>query len=137
MYRILQCRGGKASERVSRISAWFRNEHSDRGASLSVRIHSRELRKKTMTSAESLSDDCPDRAAMLQSGRKIVVYYDPGLGTERAPGAQTWVRKTTTQALGLAFGYSLQVRLQLTDLLNPFDVRVSGESLYQDIQVAR
>lgn len=37
-----------------------------------------------------------------------VVYYDPGLGTESDPAAQTWIAKKTTKVLGLAFGLGLK-----------------------------
>ena len=36
-----------------------------------------------------------------------VVFYDPGLGTEGAPGALTPVGRWITKLLGLAFGYGL------------------------------
>jgi uncharacterized protein (DUF2235 family) len=40
-----------------------------------------------------------------------VVYYDPGLGTEGAPGALTPVGRWVTKVLGLAFGYGLKKNL--------------------------
>jgi uncharacterized protein (DUF2235 family) len=44
-------------------------------------------------------------------GRRQVVYYDPGLGTEGAPGALTPVGRGITKFLGLAFGYGLTKNL--------------------------
>lgn len=43
--------------------------------------------------------------------RRQVVYYDPGLGTEGAPGALTPVGRWVTKILGLAFGYGLKKNL--------------------------
>lgn len=40
-------------------------------------------------------------------GRRQIVFYDPGLGTENAPGALTGIGKSITKFLGLAFGYGL------------------------------
>ena len=45
-----------------------------------------------------------------ESGRQIV-FYDPGLGTEGAPGALTLTGKAITKILGLAFGYGLSKNL--------------------------
>jgi uncharacterized protein (DUF2235 family) len=45
---------------------------------------------------------------LLRGQPSQLVYYDPGLGTESAPGAQTRIAKTTTKVLGLAFGYGLK-----------------------------
>jgi uncharacterized protein (DUF2235 family) len=45
---------------------------------------------------------------LLRAQPDQLVYYDPGLGTESAPGAQTRIAKTTTKVLGLAFGYGLK-----------------------------
>ena len=45
---------------------------------------------------------------LLRGFSDQLVYYDPGLGTESAPGAQTWAAKKTTEVLGLAFGYGLK-----------------------------
>jgi uncharacterized protein (DUF2235 family) len=42
-----------------------------------------------------------------KSGRRQVVFYDPGLGTENAPGALTVIGRSITKVLGLAFGYGL------------------------------
>jgi len=36
-----------------------------------------------------------------------VVYYNPGVGTNSAPGVQTPIAKIVTKLLGLAFGYGL------------------------------
>lgn len=44
-------------------------------------------------------------------GNRQVVFYDPGLGTESAPGALTTVGKSVTKLLGLAFGYGLSKNL--------------------------
>ncbi len=44
-------------------------------------------------------------------GRRQVVFYDPGLGTEDAPGAFTFVGRTISKILGLAFGYGLSKNL--------------------------
>ncbi len=44
------------------------------------------------------------------SGRQVV-FYDPGLGTESAPGALTPVGRAVTRLLGLAFGYGLSKNL--------------------------
>lgn len=43
--------------------------------------------------------------------RRQIVYYDPGLGTEGAPGALTPVGRRVTEVLGLAFGYGLKKNL--------------------------
>ena len=43
--------------------------------------------------------------------RSQVMFYDPGLGTESAPGALTVVGKAVTKFLGLAFGYGLSKNL--------------------------
>ena len=45
------------------------------------------------------------------SDRRQVVFYDPGLGTEAAPGALTAPGKAITRFLGLAFGYGLSKNL--------------------------
>jgi uncharacterized protein (DUF2235 family) len=41
------------------------------------------------------------------NGVRQVVFYDPGLGTEHAPGALTGIGRSITKILGLAFGYGL------------------------------
>lgn len=41
------------------------------------------------------------------NGSRQVVFYDPGLGTENAPGALTGIGSLITKILGLAFGYGL------------------------------
>lgn len=43
--------------------------------------------------------------------RRQVMFYDPGLGTESAPGALTLVGKVVTKFLGLTFGYGLSKNL--------------------------
>jgi len=43
--------------------------------------------------------------------RRQVVYYDPGLGTEGAPGALTPFGRWVTKGLGLVFGYGLKKNL--------------------------
>lgn len=43
--------------------------------------------------------------------QRQVVFYDPGLGTEGAPGALTPVGRKVTKFLGLAFGYGLKKNL--------------------------
>jgi uncharacterized protein (DUF2235 family) len=43
--------------------------------------------------------------------RRQVMFYDPGLGTESAPGALTSLGKAVTKFLGLAFGYGLSKNL--------------------------
>ena len=43
--------------------------------------------------------------------RRQVVFYDPGLGTEGAPGALTPIGRAVTKILGLAFGYGLSKNL--------------------------
>lgn len=45
------------------------------------------------------------------AGRRQVVFYDPGLGTEDAPGAFTFVGRAISKILGLAFGYGLSKNL--------------------------
>lgn len=45
------------------------------------------------------------------NGRRQVVFYDPGIGTENAPGAFTFVGRTISKILGLAFGYGLSKNL--------------------------
>lgn len=44
-------------------------------------------------------------------GRRQIVFYDPGLGTEDAPGAFTFVGRAISKILGLAFGYGLSKNL--------------------------
>lgn len=36
-----------------------------------------------------------------------IAFYDPGVGTISAPGAQTWIVKSMTKILGLVFGYGI------------------------------
>ena len=52
-------------------------------------------------------------ARLLQKSgaTRQVVYYNPGLGTEGAPGALTPVGRWVTKVLGLAFGYGLKKNL--------------------------
>ena len=45
------------------------------------------------------------------NGRRQIVFYDPGLGTEGAPGALTAVGRAVTKFLGLTFGYGLKKNL--------------------------
>jgi uncharacterized protein (DUF2235 family) len=45
------------------------------------------------------------------NGNRQVVFYDPGLGTENAPGALTFIGRGITKILGLAFGYGLSKNL--------------------------
>ena len=42
---------------------------------------------------------------------KQIVFYDPGVGTEGAPGALTAVTKSITKLLGLAFGHGTRKNL--------------------------
>ncbi len=44
---------------------------------------------------------------LLRRQERQLVYYDPGLGTESSPSAQTAIAKVATKILGLAFGYGL------------------------------
>lgn len=53
-----------------------------------------------------------DLVGLLQADKSQLVYYDPGLGTESAPGAQTWVSKTTSKVAGMAFGYGLSQNIK-------------------------
>ena len=66
---------------------------------------------------------------LLRGNQKQLVYYDPGLGTESAPGAQTKVAKTTTKLLGLAFGYGLSKNIAdaYTYLMNHYEI---GDRIY-------
>jgi len=66
---------------------------------------------------------------LLRGNQKQLVYYDPGLGTESAPGAQTKVAKMTTKLLGLAFGYGLSKNIAdaYTYLMNHYEI---GDRIY-------
>ncbi len=57
------------------------------------------------------------------------IYYDPGLGTESAPSAQTIFAKTATKVLGLAFGYGLSKNIAdaYTYLMNHYQ---PGDRIY-------
>ncbi len=48
-----------------------------------------------------------DLVGLLDAGPDQLIYYDPGLGTEAAPGIQSWVGKKTSKLLGMAFGKGL------------------------------
>ncbi len=48
---------------------------------------------------------------MDETGSRQVVFYDPGLGTEDAPGAFTFIGRSISKFLGLAFGYGLSKNL--------------------------
>ena len=45
------------------------------------------------------------------SSKRQIVYYDPGLGTEGAPGVLTLFSKKLTKWLGLLFGYGFSKKL--------------------------
>ncbi|MEX1207508.1 MAG: DUF2235 domain-containing protein [Acidimicrobiia bacterium] len=46
--------------------------------------------------------------AMTRETPEQVRFYDPGVGTEAAPQALTWIGRTWTRLLGLAFGYGIK-----------------------------
>ncbi len=57
------------------------------------------------------------------------IYYDPGLGTESSPAAQTMIAKTATKVLGLALGYGLRKNIvdAYTYLMNHYQ---PGDRIY-------
>ncbi len=57
------------------------------------------------------------------------IYYDPGLGTESSPSAQTFLAKTVTKVLGLALGYGLRKNIvdAYTYLMNHYQ---PGDRIY-------
>lgn len=48
-----------------------------------------------------------DLTGLLEASAEQLIYYDPGLGTEAAPGAQSGIGKKTSKLMGLAFGKGL------------------------------
>lgn len=48
-----------------------------------------------------------DLVGLLDTNAEQLIYYDPGLGTEAAPGAQGWAGKKSSKLMGLAFGKGL------------------------------
>ncbi|MEP3196554.1 MAG: DUF2235 domain-containing protein [Lentilitoribacter sp.] len=48
-----------------------------------------------------------DLVGLLDANAEDLIYYDPGLGTEAAPGAQGWAGKKSSKLMGLAFGKGL------------------------------
>jgi uncharacterized protein (DUF2235 family) len=46
--------------------------------------------------------------AMTRESPTQIRFYDPGVGTEGAPQALTWIGRTWTRLLGLAFGYGIR-----------------------------
>jgi len=45
---------------------------------------------------------------VMERTEKQILYYDPGLGTESSPMAQTFIGRWVTKILGLMFGYGLR-----------------------------
>lgn len=48
-----------------------------------------------------------DLIGLVDNRAGQLIYYDPGLGTEAAPGMQSWAGKQSSKLMGLAFGKGL------------------------------